>query len=185
MQAIRSRKNSRDLGLAEQPVPRKRLKTEDSSEMENGDTYMNGNGNVVDGHVSHPEFLGARGIVNREEYIRLLAQALYGLNFRSAAKDLEAASGIDCEPAEVRSFRHAVLEGSWDRAAKLLNDLSFDGETAHKKAKFMVLTEKYLEVHILPSLAPLTLPCGAETPAKPTAKSCFCRLWLRATPTRQ
>ena len=147
MQALQSRKSSRDFGSADSPLPCKRLKTEESVDMENGDTYMNGNGNVVDAHVNHPEFLGSRGLVNREEYIRLLAQALYGLGFRSAAKDLEAASGIDCEPAEVRAFRHAVTEGSWDRAVKLLSDLTFSGDTAHKKAKFMVLTEKYLEVH--------------------------------------
>lgn len=148
-QPVRSRKSSRDLSLGEVTVPRKRAKTEDSSDMENGDVYTNGNGVVHDGPASQPEFLGSRGMVHRKEFIRLLEQALYSLGFRNAAKDLEVASGIDCEPAEVRAFRHAVTEGSWDRAIKLLSDLDFPGEIAHKKAKFLVLREKYLEVHRL------------------------------------
>lgn len=146
MQSIRSRKSSRDLGSADVAVSRKRLKTEGSSDMENADSYTNGNSTLLDGQAGHPEFLGTRGMVNRKEYIRLLEQALYGLGFRTAAKDLEVASGIDCEPAEVRAFRHAVTEGSWDRAMKLLNDLTFAEDAAFKKAKFLVLTEKYLEV---------------------------------------
>lgn len=148
-QPVRSRKSSRDLSVGEVTASRKRAKTEDSSDMENGDMHTNGNGVAHDGPASHPEFLGSRGIVNRKEYIRLLEQALYSLGFRNAAKDLEVASGIDCEPAEVRAFRHAVTEGSWDRAVKLLNDLDFPGEHAHNKAKFLVLREKYLEVHML------------------------------------
>ena len=151
-QPVRSRKSSRDLTLGEVTVSRKRAKTEGSSDMENGDMYTNGNGVVHDGPFSQPEFLGSRGMVNRKEYIRLLEQALYSLGFRNAAKDLEVASGIDCEPAEVRAFRHAVTEGSWDRAVKLLSDLDFPGELAHKKAKFLVLREKYLEVHRLPKI---------------------------------
>lgn len=146
MQPVRSRKCSREVSPADVAASRKRLKTDGSSEMENGDSYTNGNCSPVDGQVSQSEFLGSRGMINRKEYIRLLEQALYGLGFRKAAKDLEVASGIDCEPAEVRAFRHAVLEGSWDRAVKLLNDLTFSGEAEHKKAKFLVLTEKYLEV---------------------------------------
>lgn len=145
MQPVRSRKCSRDLSSADVAVSRKRLKTDDSSDMENGDAYTNGNCSPVVAQVSQSEFLGNRGMINRKEYIRLLEHALYGLGFRNAAKDLEVASGIDCEPAEVRAFRHAVTEGSWDRAVKLLGDLTFSGEVAHKKAKFLVLTEKYLE----------------------------------------
>lgn len=149
MQPVRSRKSSRDLSLGDVTASRKRAKTEDNSDMENGDAYTNGNVAAHDGSASPPEFLGSRGMVNRKEYIRLLEQALYSLGFRNAAKDLEVASGVDCEPAEVRAFRHAVTEGSWDRAVKLLTELDFPGELAQKKAKFLVLKEKYLEVQQL------------------------------------
>lgn len=146
MQPVRSRKSSRDLSLEDVTASRKRAKTKDTTDMENGDVYTNGNGAAYDGLANPPEFLGSRGMVNRKEYIRLLEQALYSLGFRNAAKDLEVASGIDCEPAEVRAFRRAITEGSWDRAVKLLSDLDFPGELAQKKAKFLVLREKYLEV---------------------------------------
>ncbi|KAL3133283.1 hypothetical protein ABBQ38_007163 [Trebouxia sp. C0009 RCD-2024] len=145
MQPVRSRKSSRDLSLEDVTASRKRAKTKDTTDMENGDVYTNGNGAAYDGLANPPEFLGSRGMVNRKEYIRLLEQALYSLGFRNAAKDLEVASGIDCEPAEVRAFRRAITEGSWDRAVKLLSDLDFPGELAQKKAKFLVLREKYLE----------------------------------------
>lgn len=146
MQAVTPRKSSRDDNSFEQFESRKRAKTEVSSEMENGGTAVNGNGNMVESqNGAHPEFLGERCVINKNEYIRLLEQSLYSLGFRKAARELEQASGIDCEPGEVRSFRHAVTEGSWDRAVKLLSDLRFADEDALKQAKFLVLQEKYLE----------------------------------------
>ena len=170
MQTVRSRKSSRDLSSGDVTASRKRAKTEDTSDMENGDVYTNGNGAAHDGSASPPEFLGSRGMVNRKEYIRLLEQALYSLGFRNAAKDLEVASGVDCEPAEVRAFRHAVTEGSWDRAVKLLTDLDFPGELAQKKAKFLVLSEKYLEVQLrAKSSAPYV--CNWTSITKPEVRS--------------
>ena len=146
MQPFRSRKSSRDLSSGDVTPSRKRAKTAESDDMEYGDLYTNGNGVTEEGQANHPEFLGARSMVNRKEFIRLIQQALYSLGFRNAAKDVEVASGIDCEPAEVRAFRHAVTEGSWDRAVKLVSELDFSGEIAHNRAKFLVLREKYLEV---------------------------------------
>lgn len=144
MQAV---KKSRDNSSEEHPGSRKRAKVDRGVEMENGDALLNGNGKVHDGQEdAHPEFLGTRCVINKKEFIRLLEQSLYSLGFRTAARELEQASGIDCEPAEVRSFRHAVSEGSWDRAVKLLGELQFPGEAELKKAKFLVLQEKYLEV---------------------------------------
>ena len=55
-------------------------------------------------------------------------------------------SGIDCEPAEVRALRHAVTEGSWDTAVKMLSKMDFSGKFAHNEVRFLVLQEKYLEV---------------------------------------
>lgn len=149
MQAVNPRKSNRDNSISEQFLARKRVKTQGSSEMENGDTLMHGNGNVTDGQTdAHPEFLGTRCVINKKEFIRLLEQSLYSLGFRKAARELEQASGIDCEPGEVRTFRHAVTEGSWDRAVKLLSDLQFADDDALKKAKFLVLQEKYLEASL-------------------------------------
>ena len=150
MQPVKSRKSSRDFSNTEHSVPCKRVKTGGLTDMENGDVVMNGNGNVADGQITHSEFLGTRCVINKKEFIRLLEQSLYSLGFRKAARELEQASGIDCEPGEVRTFRHAVTEGSWDRAVKLLSDLQFADEDALKKAKFLVLQEKYLEAsHVL------------------------------------
>ena len=146
MQSVSSRKSNRDFSTSEQTLSRKRAKVEEFGMVENGDAVMNGNGNMAD---SPPEFLGRKGVINKKEFIRLLEQSLYSLGYRKAARELEQASGIDCEPGEVRSFRHAVSEGSWDRAVKLLSELQFADDDALRKAKFLVLQEKYLEASCL------------------------------------
>lgn len=183
MQPVRSRKSSRDLSSGDVTSSRKRAKTVESDDMENGDLYANGNGATYESQANHPEFLGTRGMVNRKEFIRLIQQALYSLGFRNAAKDVEVASEIDCEPAEVRAFRHAVTEGSWDRAVKLLSELDFSGEVAHSKAKFLVLREKYLEVSKRFKVAVVCAVeiCSMLADSISTYNVHPCRLWLKAT----
>lgn len=160
MRPVRSRKSNRDSSSSEQSLSGKRAKTEESEMVEDGDVVMNGNGNMADSQPdAHPDFLGTRGVINKKEFIRLLEQSLYSLGYRKAARELEQASGIDCEPGEVRSFRHAVSEGSWDRAVKLLSELQFADDDALRKARFLVLQEKYLEASCLQLTCQSTMQC--------------------------
>jgi hypothetical protein len=52
--------------------------------------------------VASTAHLGSRGLVDRQQYIRLLEQALSSLGFTEVAQQLEAASGIASQPPQVR-----------------------------------------------------------------------------------
>ncbi|KAI1262555.1 WD40 repeat-like protein [Xylariaceae sp. FL1019] len=67
--------------------------------------------------------------LDREEYTRLLMQALEGLGHHTAAQSVSQESGYELETPTVAAFRTAVLDGDWKQAESLL-----DGAAEHSEA---------------------------------------------------
>lgn len=59
---------------------------------------------------------------DREQVTRILIQALGDLGYKSAANALSEESHFLLETAQASRFRHAILEGDWDEAERLLSD---------------------------------------------------------------
>lgn len=55
----------------------------------------------------------------RDEYVRLLEQALRALGYHGVARQLEAESGVAQQPAQAAAFRAAVLRGDYDAALQV------------------------------------------------------------------
>ncbi|KAG7575398.1 hypothetical protein FFLO_00388 [Filobasidium floriforme] len=118
---------------------------------------------------------GAHTPAKREEVVRLMLQALRDIGYSQSAEVLEAESGYVQEPALAGSFRQAILGGRWSEAIHLLSDLgvvlpedrgsgrkntnsadltfrngsgsnSKKQDTPGRRAIFMVLRQKYLEL---------------------------------------
>jgi len=93
---------------------------------------------------------GARALTQggfcREEYVRLLEQALGGLGYTEVAEALERASGIPLQSSTARDFRQALLAGKWERCLGFLPRLGIADEDVRAEVTFEVLREKYLEL---------------------------------------
>ena len=138
------------------PSPaRKRPRLEDGGvdgmAIENGhcNGYQHDASDSEQGLGEQESWLGTPGQprINRGEYIRLIEQALHGLGFKDVAKQLEATSGVRHQAREVTQFRDAILQGEWDQAVDLLSRLKLGNSESLQRAKFLVLEQKYLEVH--------------------------------------
>ena len=96
------------------------------------------NGNSADGmgdgdlnsfseYSPFPPKLGQRRWIDRQEFIRLIEQALYGLGYTGVAKQLEGESGIRHEEEHVVEFRGAVTGGNWEAGAAFARDVRHRG----------------------------------------------------------
>lgn len=66
---------------------------------------------------------------NREQFTRLIIQAITEMGYNDAAEKLSQDSGYRLENPMVAAFRAAVLDGDWGKAEELLNNAHFAGTT--------------------------------------------------------
>lgn len=90
------------------------------------------------------EFIGPRSLINRNEYIRLLEQALVHLGYPDLASRLEQESGIEMQPRVASEFRAAVMSGDFQGALDVLPRLGTSAESI-QRARFLLLSQKYTE----------------------------------------
>lgn len=92
----------------------------------NGNIHRNGKAPIssmhdyADATSFHPLFPGSS--IDRRELVKLTLQSLREMGYDSAAKALEAESGITLEHPSITAFRTAVLSGDWRNAERLLID---------------------------------------------------------------
>lgn len=76
-----------------------------------------------------------------------MEQALGALGFHEAAQQLQRESGIALEPPTVGQLRAAVMQGAFDKAVALVAQLPLASPAQTQQAQFLLLEQKYLEVH--------------------------------------
>ncbi|TFK54698.1 WD40 repeat-like protein [Heliocybe sulcata] len=84
--------------------------------------------------------------VDREEFVRLVIQALRDVGYIESAATLEAESGYAMETPEVADFRTCILEARWDEAERALLQLGVTEEDGLWEAKYLISQQKYLEL---------------------------------------
>ncbi|KAG8835358.1 hypothetical protein FRC17_003841 [Serendipita sp. 399] len=82
---------------------------------------------------------------DREQFVRLVLQALKDIGYLESASTLEAESGFSFETSRVAAFRSAVLDGNWALAQKALLALGVRDEDSLRAACFLINQQKYLE----------------------------------------
>ncbi|XP_021735512.1 WD repeat-containing protein 26-like [Chenopodium quinoa] len=90
------------------------------------------------------EMVGSRGLIRRDEFVKIITSALYSLGYGKAGALLEEESQIKLHPSSVTSFMQLVLEGKWDDSITILREFGLSPETK-KCATFVILEQKYLE----------------------------------------
>lgn len=106
-------------------------------------------------------------LARRNEYIRLLEQALGSLGFHEAAERLQQESGVSLEAAVVGKLRSAVTVGAYDTAADLIEQLPISSPDAVQKAKFLIWQQKFLEVQLSISAASTESPSAISEHHQP------------------
>ncbi|KAG8091859.1 hypothetical protein GUJ93_ZPchr0012g21675 [Zizania palustris] len=90
--------------------------------------------------------LGARGLVDREELLRVIAQSLYSLGYRKAAAALEAESGVPLYPPEHDHLLFDVMSGRWDACVATIRSMAGIGDRDRVTAEFLVWRGHFLEL---------------------------------------
>ncbi|KAL6883807.1 hypothetical protein ACP4OV_011221, partial [Aristida adscensionis] len=93
-----------------------------------------------------PRRVGARGLIDREELVRVIEQSLYSLGYRKAAAALEAESGVPLYPPEHDHLLLDVMSGRWDACAETIGSVAGVSDADRAVAEFLVWRGHYLEL---------------------------------------
>lgn len=92
------------------------------------------------------ETVGQKGIVKKQEFVKIITKALYSLGYKKSANLLEEESGIQLDSSAVNLFRQQVLDGKWDEGLATLHNIGISDEDVFKSASFLILEEKFLDL---------------------------------------
>ncbi|CAM0910875.1 unnamed protein product [Alopecurus aequalis] len=90
--------------------------------------------------------VGSKGVIKRDEFVRVITKALYTLGYERSGAVLEEESGITLHSPSANLFRKQVLDGNWDNAVVTLNTLGLLDENTVKSAAFLLLEQKFFEL---------------------------------------
>lgn len=86
--------------------------------------------------------LGPKGLIDKVEFVRIIAQSLYSLGYPNAAAMLESESGVSIAAPELLLLRSHILAGRWDDCVDALNAIGgLPGDAA-----FLVLRHAFSEL---------------------------------------
>ncbi|TVU43508.1 hypothetical protein EJB05_09984 [Eragrostis curvula] len=90
--------------------------------------------------------VGSKGVIKREEFVRIITKALYSLGYEKTGAVLEEESGITLHSPMVNLFRKQVIDRHWDNAVATLNKIGLLDENVVKSAAFLILEQKFFEL---------------------------------------
>ncbi|OUM59220.1 hypothetical protein PIROE2DRAFT_47282, partial [Piromyces sp. E2] len=91
------------------------------------------------------EFLRPGSLIKKDEFFRLISQALREYGYDQTANTLEKESGIIYEEPNMIQFRDSILSGDWNVAENLLCFLKIK-ENDINQCLFLIRQQKYLEL---------------------------------------
>ncbi|XVE86213.1 hypothetical protein DITRI_Ditri18aG0017800 [Diplodiscus trichospermus] len=92
------------------------------------------------------EVVGSKGVIKKDEFVRIIAKALYSLGYKKSGAHLEEESGIPLHSSAVNVFMRQILEGSWDESIVTLHNIGLTDERTIKSASFLILEQKFFEL---------------------------------------
>lgn len=81
----------------------------------------------------------------KDQFTRLVIQAIQSLGYSSVAKQLEQQSGICALESQVAEFCECIFRGEWSRAAAHACHLGLEDDETLDKVKFLIYEQEYLE----------------------------------------
>ncbi|KAG5064628.1 hypothetical protein AAZX31_02G266100 [Glycine max] len=90
--------------------------------------------------------VGSKGVIKKEEFVRIIAKALYSLGYGKSGAHLEEESGIPLQSPGVNLFRQQILDGNWDDSVATLYKIGLADESMVRSASFLILEQKFFEL---------------------------------------
>ncbi|CAI8602772.1 unnamed protein product [Vicia faba] len=91
------------------------------------------------------EVLGSKGLIKKQEFVRIILQCLYSLGYTKSASCLELESGVSYKSKEFQLLESHVLNGNWDECATFLDSIrDMLGESV-EPALFLVFRQCVME----------------------------------------
>jgi hypothetical protein len=81
----------------------------------------------------------------KDQFTRLVIQAIQSLGYSSVAKQLEEESGLCALVSQVAEFCDCIFSGDWFRAAQHVVYLGLEDAQALDKIRFLIYEQQYLE----------------------------------------
>jgi WD repeat-containing protein 26 len=92
------------------------------------------------------QVVGSKGVIKRDEFVRIIAKALYSLGYRKSGARLEEESGIPLHSPGVNLFTQQVLDGNWDESVATLRKIGLTDDTIVRSAACLILEQKFFEL---------------------------------------
>ncbi|GJQ08520.1 hypothetical protein GpartN1_g311.t1 [Galdieria partita] len=81
----------------------------------------------------------------KDQFTRLVIQAIQSLGYPSVAKQLEEQSGLCALDGQVAEFCDCIFSGEWSRAAQHVLHLGLEDAQALDQVRFLIYEQQYLE----------------------------------------
>lgn len=92
------------------------------------------------------QVVGSKGVIKKDEFVRIIANALYSLGYQKSGARLEEESGIPLHSPGVNLFMQQVLDGNWDESVATLHKIGLADESIVRSASFLILEQKFFEL---------------------------------------
>lgn len=90
--------------------------------------------------------IGSKGVIKKDEFVRIIAKALYSLGYEKSGAYLEEESGIQLHSYVVNLFMQQILEGNWDESVVTVNKIGLTDESVVREASTLILEHKFFEL---------------------------------------
>ncbi|XVF72123.1 hypothetical protein PTKIN_Ptkin12aG0095200 [Pterospermum kingtungense] len=92
-----------------------------------------------------PTFLGSKGLINKQEFIRVIIQCLYSFGYEKSASCLESESGIRYKSVDFDLLESQILCGDWDNCIDTVNKIKDLKDDTRSSVLFLVFKHCFLE----------------------------------------
>ncbi|KAL8143033.1 hypothetical protein V2J09_016065 [Rumex salicifolius] len=94
---------------------------------------------------SSSALIGPKGLIKRDEFVRVIIQSLYTLGFAKSASFVEAESGILYKSRDFEELELRIEDENWDDCIHILNRIKCLGEEMRSSALILVYKHCILE----------------------------------------
>lgn len=92
------------------------------------------------------ETIGPKGVIKKNEFVKIITGALYSLGFDKTGALLEKESGIQLHSLNFNLLKQQAMNGQWEDSLETLQKIDLVDETIKRSVSFLILEQNFLEL---------------------------------------